>query len=133
MMQVRTKVRCLFVASVAALIGAAAAVACSDSSFQPLAYGAEPWAPPEGWAPDACATGYYVAIESCEGCTGISYALCDGTKFTECVCGSPFTAGATCPQTLPCSTTDFPPHNWAEFTDYTGPGWAGLDSGLDGD
>jgi hypothetical protein len=37
-----------------------------------------------------------------------------------------------CPQTFACSSTDFPPYNWLEFTDYAGPGWAGLDRQIDG-
>jgi hypothetical protein len=72
-------------------------------------------------------TGYFVAIDTCQGCTGISYALCDGDQFSQCVCGGSFSSGASCPQQLPCSTDDFPPPNWVEFTDYAGPGWAGLD------
>jgi hypothetical protein len=97
-------------------------------AFQPIAYGARPWSPPPGWDPEPpCSTGYYVAIDSCAGCGGISYALCTGVSFTQCTCGGPFRPGATCPQTFVCSTDDFPPQNWMEFTDYAGPGWAGLD------
>jgi len=33
-----------------------------------------------------------------------------------------------CPQTFVCSNDDFPPVNWLEFTDYAGPGWAGLNA-----
>jgi hypothetical protein len=130
-MPVRMKVLCSLVVGVAAWVGAVAGVACSDSSssFQPLAYGARPWAPPAGWDPEPpCAPGYYVAINTCEGCAGISYALCSGTRFTQCVCGGPFWTGAVCPQTFACSSDDFPPTNWVEFTDYAGPGWAGLQS-----
>lgn len=105
--------------------------ACSGGgpdAFQPVAYGARPWSPPPGWDPEPpCGTGYYVAIDSCPGCNGISYALCTGTTFTQCTCGGPFTPGATCPQTLVCAMDDFPPQNWTEFTDYAGPGWIGLD------
>ncbi len=132
-MQIRVKGPCRFVLGVAAFLGAAAGPACSDSNaFQPVAYGAKPWAPPPGWDPEPpCSTGYYVAIDSCEGCTGISYALCVGDSFTQCVCGTTFSLGAMCPQTLPCSTDDFPPQNWTEFTDYAGPGWAGLGKSAD--
>jgi hypothetical protein len=128
-MQVRMKVRCLLAAAAATFVAAAVALACSQSAapFQPIVYGAEPWTPPEGWSPDACATGYFIAIDTCKGCTGTSYALCTGLSYTECVCGGPFSSGATCPQTLPCTATDFPPPTWTEYTDYVGPGWAGLD------
>jgi hypothetical protein len=120
----------LRVAAALGLLGAAAALGCSESSnsFQPVAFGAKPWNPPAGWNPEPpCVTGYYVAIDSCPGCTGISYALCDGDEFTQCTCGTTFSPGATCPQTFVCATDDFPPENWTEFTDYAGPGWAGLD------
>jgi hypothetical protein len=128
MMQVRTKARRRLFAGVAVLSGAAAVFACSnETGFQPLASGAKQWDPPAGWDPFDCATGNYVAITSCPGCTGISYALCDGNRFTQCVCGGPVWPGATCPQALDCSSVDFPPPNWTEYTDYTGPGWAGLD------
>jgi len=133
-MRARTKVRFLVAVAVAALLGGAALVACSGdaNSFQPITYGAKPWQPPAGWDPEPpCPVGYYVAINSCTGCTGISYALCVGDNFSQCVCGGPFTPGATCPQTFACSTDDFPPQNWAEFTDYAGPGWAGLKAGAD--
>lgn len=109
----------------AALIG----TGCGQgpNAFQPVAYGARPWTPPPDWDPEPpCGTGYYIAIDSCPGCSGISYALCTGTSFTQCTCGGPFTPGATCPQTFVCGTDDFPPQNWMEFTDYAGPGWAGL-------
>ena len=102
-------------------------------AFQPIAYGARPWSPPPGWDPvPACGAGYYVAIDSCSGCSGISYALCTGTTFTQCTCGGPFTPGATCPHTFFCAMDDFPPQNWMEFADYAGPGWAGLDLNLNG-
>jgi len=131
-MQVRMKVCCRWLAGLAALSGTVALFACTNStSFQPLAYGAQPWVPPAGWDPVDCVTGYYVAIDSCKGCPGISYALCDGSRFTQCACGGGFWAGATCPQTLDCSTTDFPPPNWTEDVDYAGPGWAGLKSSAD--
>ncbi|HVZ87869.1 MAG TPA: hypothetical protein VHG72_12920 [Polyangia bacterium] len=120
--------------SVLGMVGALAAslfgVGCGQGPdvFQPVAYGARPWSPPPGWDPEPpCETGYYVAIDSCPGCTGISYALCTGTNFTQCTCGGSFTPGATCPQTFVCGPDDFPPQDWMEFTDYAGPGWAGLD------
>ena len=114
---------------VVALMAAAAGVGCYErpESFQPVASGAKPWDPPAGWNPQpACAVGYYIAIDSCPGCTGISYALCTGVTFTQCVCGGPFWPGVTCPQTLVCTADDFPPNYWLEFTYYAGPGWAGL-------
>jgi hypothetical protein len=125
-MRVRLKVR--FIVASAALL-AVTGPACSDpNAFQPITNGAKPWQPPAGWAPELqCAVGYYVAIDTCPGCTGISYALCTGVDFNQCVCGSPFTPGATCPNQFHCAPNDFPPQNWYEFTDYTGPGWAGLD------
>ena len=133
-MRVRMKGRFIFAAATF-LAAATHLAACSGSpnAFQPIAYGAKPWQPPPGWDPEPpCSTGYYVAIDSCPGCTGISYALCVGDNFSQCVCGGPFTPGATCPQTLACSVDDFPPQNWTEFTDYAGPGWAGLKSGAAG-
>ncbi len=109
----------------------------SADSFQPVVYGAKPWQPPPDWNPQPpCSVGYYVAIDTCPGCSEISYALCVGQRFTQCVCGGPFTPGAMCPQTFACSPDDFPPQNWVEFTDYAGPGWAGLkhvDAGGGGD
>ncbi len=125
-MQGRLKVR--FIVAWAALLAAASA-ACSDpNAFQPITYGAKPWTPPADWAPEEqCAVGYFVAIDTCLGCTGISYALCTGVDFNQCTCGSPFTPGAMCPNQFHCAPNDFPPQNWQEFTDYTGPGWAGLD------
>jgi hypothetical protein len=128
MMQAHMKARHALLVGFAAL-GAAAVFACSSATeFQPLTSGAKPWVPPAGWAPDNCATGNYVAITTCPGCTAISYALCEGNRFTQCVCGGPDWPGATCPLSLDCSSTDFPPQNWTEYTDYTGPGWAGLDA-----
>ena len=127
-MRARTKVR--FLVATAALLGAAALEACSGdaNSFQPITYGAKPWQPPPGWDPQPpCSTGYFVAIDTCPGCTGISYALCTGVDFNQCACGSPFTPGAICPNQFHCAPNDFPPQNWQEFTDYTCPGWAGLD------
>lgn len=134
-MRIRLKVQ--FIVAAAALLAAAGA-ACSDpNAFQPITYGAKPWQPPAGWAPALqCAVGYYVAIDSCPGCTGpsvggsagpLAYALCSGVDFNQCVCGSAFTPGATCPNQFHCAPDDFPPQNWYEFTDYTGPGWAGND------
>ena len=127
-MRVRMKVRSI-IASAAFL--AAIPLACSDSaeSFQAATYGAKPWQPPPGWNPQPpCPTGYYVAIDTCPGCTAISYALCVGQRFSQCVCGQSFTPGAMCPQTFACSADDFPPQGWMEFIDYAGPGWAGLTS-----
>jgi hypothetical protein len=130
-MQGRTKERCSsFIVGIAALMATAGGPACSGSpdAFQPVAYGAQLWSPPAGWDPEPiCTTGYYVAIDTCAGCSAISYALCDGMAFTQCVCGGPFWPGAVCPQTFVCADDDFPPYNWIEFTDYAGPGWAGLD------
>ena len=127
-MRFRMKVR-FIVASAAFLALAHPACTGDPNAFQPIAYGAKPWQPPSGWNPQPpCSTGYYVAIDSCPGCSGISYALCNGDTFTQCVCGGPFTPGATCPQTFACSADDFPPQNWSEFTDYAGIGWAGLKS-----
>jgi hypothetical protein len=123
------KGRCSLIVGLAALVAGAANLACSSdgtSSFQPVAFGARPWSPPAGWDPEpACVTGYYIAVETCNGCTGISYALCVGNSFTQCTCGGPFWTGAMCPQNLVCSSDDFPPENWIEFTDYAGPGRAG--------
>src|SRR5260370_32741459 len=127
-MQVRTKVR--KTALGVACLAAAALLGCGDpNAFQPIAYDAKPWQPPPGWDPEPpCVTGYYVALDSCPGCTGISYALCTGIAFSQCVCGVPFTPGAPCPQRFACPAHDFPPHNWAELSDYAGPGCAGLQS-----
>ena len=132
-MRVGMKVR-FFVASLA-LIAATAGLGCSSNqdAFQPIAYNAKPWQPPPGWNPQPpCPVGYYVAIDSCQGCSGLSYALCVGDRFTQCVCGGPFTPGTMCPQTFACGTDDFPPQNWLEFIDYAGPGWAGLSHPRDG-
>jgi len=133
-MQAQIGRQCRFILVVGAFATAAAVVSCSvdPRSFQPITYGAQPWEAPAGWNPQPpCVTGYYVAIDSCQGCPGISYALCDGTTFTQCVCGGPFWPGAMCPQTFACSSDDFPPYNWVEFTDYAGPGWTGLQSHAD--
>jgi hypothetical protein len=115
--------------AIAALVAVVVLPACGNpDAFQPVAHGARPWSPPPGWDPEpTCATGYFIAIDSCSGCSGISYALCDGISFTQCTCGGPFWPGALCPQTFVCSSNDFPPNYWLEFTDYAGPGWAGLD------
>jgi hypothetical protein len=125
-MRVRLKLR--FIVAFAALVAAASA-ACSDpNAFQPIAYGAKPWTPPTGWAPGMqCAVGYFITIDSCPGCTGLSYALCTGVDFNQCTCGSSFTPGAYCPNQFFCAPNDFPPQGWQEFTDYIGPGWAGND------
>ena len=99
-------------------------------AFQPVADGAKPWDPPAGWDPEPpCVTGCYVAIDSCNGCKGISYALCTGGTFTQCACGGPFWPGVECPNSLVCCANDFPPYNWMECTTYSGPGWAGLSPG----
>lgn len=126
-MKARCSLVVCFLAAFAALIGSS----CSENpnAFQPITEGAKPWSPPAGWDPEpACVTGYFIAINSCPGCADISYALCVGDTFTQCVCGGPFWPGALCPQTFACSADDFPPANWMEFTDYAGPGWAGLQS-----
>jgi hypothetical protein len=111
------KLRSSLVVGVVAFIAMASGLACSESSFQPVAYGAQPWEPPAGWNEPPCAVGYYEPINSCKGCTGISYALCDGISFTQCVCGGPFWPGATCPTGVACSANDFPPFNWIQFPD----------------
>ncbi len=116
------------------LFAATATLGCYDppQDFQPAAYGAKPWDPPAGWDPEPpCASGYYVAIDSCPGCSGISYALCTGVTFTQCVCGGPSWPGVECPKSLVCCADDFPPVNWLELIKYSGPGWAGLSSGAD--
>jgi hypothetical protein len=120
---------------VSALLAGSLAAGCSDASkFQPVAFGARPWTPPAGWDPEPpCVVGYYVAITTCEGCSGISYALCDGDLFSQCTCGTAFAPGDICPQTFACAPDDYPPQNWQEFTDYAGPGWAGLTAGDAGD
>ncbi|HVY41190.1 MAG TPA: hypothetical protein VHM31_24805 [Polyangia bacterium] len=120
--------------AVALLATASAHLACYQppQDFQPAAYGAKPWDPPPGWDPEPpCATGYYVAIDSCPGCSGISYALCTGVTFTQCVCGGPAWPGVECPKSLVCCADDFPPVNWLELVKYSGPGWAGLSPGAD--
>jgi hypothetical protein len=131
----RVKVSCRWTIGVAVLLGAACGLACSQNAFQPIAYGAKPWQPPLGWKPEQmqagqpCVVGYYIAIDSCEGCTGISYALCTGQRFDQCACGTSYVPGtlpgSMCPQTLVCSADDLPPQGWQEFTDYTGPGYYG--------
>ena len=78
--------------ALAVLVAASATLGCYEppQDFQPAAYGAKPWDPPPDWDPEPpCATGYYVAIDSCPGCSGVSYALCTGVVFTQCVCGGP--------------------------------------------
>jgi hypothetical protein len=131
-MRVRLKVR--FMVASAALLAAASAACGDPNAFQPITAGAKPWTPPAGWAPDEqCAVGYYVTIETCPGCTEpLSYALCTGVDFNQCVCGSPFTPGAICPNEFHCPPNDFPPQNWQEFTPYTGPGYAGNDPNFAG-
>jgi len=137
-MRVQMNVRYSFIVVVAVFMATASGLACyeSPSSFQPVTYGAKPWTPPDDpnspWNPQpTCATGYYVAIDSCPGCTGISYALCVGIEFTQCVCGGPFWPGVQCPKMLVCCSNDFPPYNWLEFKQYAGPGWAGYNYGRD--
>jgi hypothetical protein len=127
-MRVPTNVRSSFIVGVAAFLVTAIGLGCYErpQSFQPVANGAQPWDPPAGWDPEPPgATGYYVAIDTCNGCTGISYALCAGVTFTQCVCGGPFWPGAECPKSLVCCLNDFPPFNWLEYLKYSGPGWAG--------
>jgi hypothetical protein len=133
-MRVQRNVRSSFIVGVAAFIAAAAGLACYEGphSFQPVTDGAKPWSPPPGWDPQpTCATGYYVAIRTCDGCSGISYALCVGISFSQCACGGPFWPGAECPKFLVCESGDFPPYNWLEFTAYAGPGWAGQNVSAD--
>ena len=139
-MQVQMNLRSLITVGVAALMAASTGLSCYESpqSFQPITTGAKPWNPQDipnydpnnPWNPQpTCTTGYYVAIDSCPGCTGISYALCTGITFTQCVCGGPLWPGAQCPKSLICCPNDFPPYNWLELTAYSGPGWAGLSPG----
>jgi len=144
-MQTQRKGRCLFVVGVALFIAVAMGAGCSNDEFQPLTYGAKPWTPPPEWNPQPlnsgggltqCPAGYFIAIRSCEGCANISYALCDGWIFSQCVCGGPAwkyptVGGSTCPRLLTCNSGDFPPPNWLEYVDYTGPGWAGLQMPVD--
>jgi hypothetical protein len=136
-MRVQMNLRSSTVVGVAALMAAATGLSCYESpqSFQPITTGAKPWTPQDipnydpnnPWNPEpSCTTGYYVAIDSCPGCTGISYALCTGATFTQCVCGGPFWPGVQCPKSLVCCPNDFPPYNWQELKGYSGPGWAGL-------
>jgi hypothetical protein len=144
-MRVQMNLRFSITVGVAALMAAATGLSCYESpqSFQPITTGAKPWNPQDipnydpnnPWNPQPTAggegptTGYYVAIDSCPGCTGVSYALCTGVTFTQCVCGGPFWPGVQCPKSLVCCPNDFPPYNWLEFTGYAGPGWAGLSPG----
>jgi hypothetical protein len=118
-MRALMNVRSSFIFGVAALMATAAGLACSEDSgsFQPVAYGAQPWDPPSTWNEPPCVVGYYIAIQTCKGCTGISYALCDGISFSQCVCGGPFWPGAMCPTNTVCSDNDFPPINWLQFPD----------------
>lgn len=122
------------IVAIAAVLAAAAGLSCYElpKDFQPAAAGAKPWTPPPGWDPQpACAAGYFVAIDTCEGCSGISYALCTGVTFSQCVCGGPFWPGVECPKSLVCCPNEFPPINWLELIKYAGPGWAGLSPGAD--
>ena len=122
------------IVAIAAVLAAVAGLSCYErpQDFQPATYGAQPWDPPAGWDPEPpCATGYFVAIDTCPGCTGISYALCTGVTFSQCVCGGPFWPGVECPKSLVCCPNDFPPINWLELVKYSGPGWAGLSPGAD--
>ena len=143
-MRFQTEGRWRAILGVIALAAISTTPACSNpNASQPLTYGAKPWTPPPGWDPQpgpggqpGCPAGYYIAIRSCEGCKDISYALCDAAAFTQCVCGGPMwkyptSSGSLCPQGLSCNDDDFPPLNWLEFADYTGPGWAGLQSAGD--
>lgn len=136
-MQVQMNVRYPFIVVVAVFMATAAGLSCYESpqSFQPITTGAKPWTPPNDpnnpWDPEPpCVTGYYVAIDSCPGCTGVSYALCTGFTFTQCVCGGPFWPGVQCAKSLVCCPNDFPPYNWLELKTYAGPGWAGQNPGL---
>ena len=136
-MRVQMNLRSSIIVGVVAFMATATGLSCYESprSFQPIADGAKPWTPPNDpnnpWNPQpACATGYFVAIDSCPGCTGISYALCVGITFTQCVCGGPFWPGAECPKSLVCCDNEFPPYNWLELTKYAGPGWAGQNPAL---
>lgn len=136
-MRVRMNVRYPFIVVVAVFMATAAGLSCYESpqSFQPITTGAKPWTPPNDpnnpWDPEPpCVTGYYVAIDSCPGCTGVSYALCTGFTFTQCVCGGPFWPGVQCAKSLVCCPNDFPPYNWLELKTYAGPGWAGQNPGL---
>lgn len=120
--------------AIAALIAATLGQSCYErpQDFQPAAEGAKPWIPPADWDPEPpCSTGYYVAIDSCPDCSGISYALCTGVTFNQCVCGGPFWPGVECPKSLVCCPNDFPPINWLELVKYSGPGWAGLSPNAD--
>jgi hypothetical protein len=143
-MRVQTNARSSFIVGVAAFLAAASGLGCYENSgsFQPVAYGARPWTPPDGWYPDdppyyPCATGYYIAIDAntCidpstrKGCTGpVAYALCTGVTHTQCTCGGPFWPGVECPKSVVCCPNDFPPFNWLENATYSGPGWFGLSS-----
>jgi hypothetical protein len=140
-MQVQMNLRSLITVGVAALMAASTGLSCYESpqSFQPITTGAKPWNPYDvpnydpnsPWNPQpTCTTGYYVAIDSCPGCTGVSYALCTGVTFTQCVCGGPFWPGVQCPKSLVCCPNDFPPYNWLELIKYAGPGWAGQNPAL---
>ena len=136
-MQVQMNVRYPFIVVVAVFMATAAGLSCYESpqSFQPITTGAKPWTPPNDpnnpWDPEPpCVTGYYVAIDSCPGCTGVSFALCTGSTFTQCVCGGPFWPGVQCAKSVVCCPNDFPPYNWLELKTYAGPGWAGLNPGL---
>ena len=136
-MRVQMNVRYPFIVVVAVFMAVATGLSCYESpqSFQPITTGAKPWTPPNDpnnpWDPEPpCVTGYYVAIDSCPGCTGVSYALCTGFTFTQCVCGGPFWPGVQCAKSLVCCPNDFPPYNWLELKTYAGPGWAGQNPGL---
>jgi len=115
-MQLQQKMR-FIVASVAFF--AAVIPACEDpNQFQPITDGAKPWTPPacfHGAPNQNCAVGYYVAIDSCPDCTGVSYALCTGYTFDQCVCGQPYTPGAQCPLQIHCGENEFPPQNWLDY------------------
>ena len=136
-MRVQMNVRYPFIVVVAVFMAVATGLSCYESpqSFQPITTGAKPWTPPNDpnnpWDPEPpCVTGYYVAIDSCPGCTGVSFALCTGSTFTQCVCGGPFWPGVQCAKSVVCCPNDFPPYNWLELKTYAGPGWAGLNPGL---
>jgi hypothetical protein len=126
----RARMSLYFVVACAVCLAVTAGACVDNNAFQPITTGAKPWTGPAGFGSTAqftCAPGYYVAIDSCPGCTGISYALCTGQTFDQCVCGGPPWPGGYCPNQLPCAPDNFPPIGWLEYTDYIGPGWAGLD------
>ena len=127
-MRARMNLRIAIACAACLVVGSGACV--DNNAFQPITTGAKPWQGPAGFAASGqyvCAVGYYIAIDSCSGCSGISYALCTGDTFDQCVCGSPPWPGGSCPNQLQCAPNNFPPIGWQEYSDYIGPGWAGID------